>query len=66
MQFDRSRVSISGRREMVSELKCAVADCYQEMGKPGVTDQMTRIMREVIRKIELSIALLEPADRIHK
>ena len=48
--------------QAVSELNWVVAECYREMGKPGVTQQFSKDLREVILKIELSIELLQSAE----
>jgi hypothetical protein len=47
----------------VYELKCVIAACHQQLRRPDLTEQMKKNLREVVQKIELSIELLQAAER---
>lgn len=49
--------------EVVYELKCVIVDCHQQLRRPDLTEQMKKNLREVVQKIELSIGLLQAAER---
>lgn len=49
--------------EVVYELNCVVAACHQQLRRSDLTEQMTKNLREVIQKIELSIELLQASER---